>query len=505
MYPDIFVTISSDLIPIVGEYERTSTTAINAYIGPVILNYLVSLEKLLKANGFRYSPLIMQAYGGCVRMDTAVQQPVGTMSSGPTAGVIGSSLLAKELGYKNIITTDVGGTSFDVGLIYDGLPQRASETVVGQYHLMIPIVEVKSIGAGGGSLAWLEPVTGIPKVGPKSAGAVPGPACYDLGGTEPTVTDADLVLGYINPDYFLGGRIKLYKEKSVEAIKTRIADPLGMSVVEAASGIYDIVNAQMSDLIRSVTVSQGYDPRECVLFAYGGAGPLHAPAYGRGTRAIIVPSTSSVHCAMGTLSADIMHSYELGALKPVPVDVDWFNKNFEELEMRAIKDLGDDGFADKEMKIQRFIDMRYKRQVHEVTTPVPPGRLNKEQLDKVYAEFEKLYAKLFGKGAGYREAGMQVVTFRLEARAGIRKPSFAKQKLTSPDPSGAVKMKRKVFLRKYNGFTEVNIYDFGKLQPGNIIKGPTIIETPVTTILIDADQSGRMDEYRNIILTEKGA
>ena len=276
-YPEIYLSLSSDLVPLIGEYERTATTVINAYLGPVIHQYLSSLGEKLKSYGLRVPSLVMQSYGGSLPAEGTVKRPVGLLSSGPVAGVIGSRYLAELLGYQNIITTDVGGTSFDVGLIYNGVIEMEKRPTISQYSLLIPMVDVKSIGAAGGSMARVEPATGLLKVGPKSAGADPGPVCYDKGGTEPTTTDADLILGYLNPDYFLGGRIPLKKEKAYEAIKTKIADPLGMDVIDAAAGVYAITNSQMSDLIRSISVGRGYDPRTCVLFSYGGAGPLPSP------------------------------------------------------------------------------------------------------------------------------------------------------------------------------------------------------------------------------------
>jgi N-methylhydantoinase A len=504
MYPEIYLTISSEIAPRLGEYERTSTTVVNAYIGPIVSRYLSSLENLLKQKGFKGSPLVMAVHGGSLRVASAIKEPVRTLGSGPVAGVMGSKFLAELLGFKNVITTDVGGTSFDVSLIYDGNVEWAVEPTVGQYSLSIPMVDVKSIGAGGGSIARIEPVTNVLKVGPGSAGAVPGPACYDRGGTEPTVTDADLVLGYLNPDYFLGGKLKLNKQKAIEVIGNKIGEPLGVSVVEAAAGIRDIVDAHMSDLIRSATVARGYDPRTCVLFAYGGAGPLHASAYGRGTQAVIVPASASVHSAMGAVTSDIVHTYEMGVPMPVPADPDRFNANFEDLEEEAIEDLRQDGFSDTEMTLSRYVAMRYRRQVHELRTPVPAGRLKSDDLGQVYNEFERLYEKSYGKGAAYKEAGMQIVTFRVEARGRIVKPVLEKYPTQGRDPSSALKTNREIFLRKYNGFVTANIYDFNRLRAGNIVPGPAIIETPVTTILIDADQTAEVDEYLNVIMRQEG-
>ena len=502
LYPDVYVTLSSEVAPLVGEYERTSTTVVSGYIGPSLIKYHDGLRERLNEKGAKYPPVIMQCYGGCVSLDESALQPIGAISSGPVGGVMATRFLAELTGYRNVIATDVGGTSFDVGIIADGEPEFAREPVIGQYAVQIPMLEVQSIGAGGGSIAWIEPVTNLLKVGPQSAGAIPGPVCYDTGGTEPTLTDCDLVLGYLDPDYFLGGRIKLNKDKAQEAIKTKIADPLGMSIEEAADGVYRIATAQMSDLIRSLTVGRGHDPRDFVLFAYGGAGPLHAASYGREAQAIIVPRMGAVQSAMGVLTSDFMHAYQFGSPRMIPVDPDWLNGIFENLESKAIEVLQKEGFKKTDLEIQRIVDMRYALQLNEVRTPVPNGKLSTDDLAKVWEEFERLYEKQFGQDAGYREAGMQVVTFRVEARAMIAKPTLSRFPQQSEDASGAIKTERDIFLRSQNRFVNVNIYDGGKLQPGNVISGPAIIEHPLTTILIDEDQVGQVDEYLNTVIKE---
>jgi N-methylhydantoinase A len=339
-------------------------------------------------------------------------------------------------------------------------------------------------------------------VGPNSAGAVPGPICYDMGGTEPTVTDADLILGYLNPNYFIGGRMKLDKERSIQYVKEKIANKLGMDVVESAAGIYAIINAHMADLIRKVTIERGYDPRNFVLFAYGGAGPVHAGSYGEDleTIEIVIPSTASVHSAMGILASDIIHTYELSDPMVVPVDVDRVNQIFESLEQKGIEDLFSEGFKENDISIFRYVDMRYRRQVHEIRVPVPLKKLTSVDLEVVIKDFEILYEKSYGKGSAFREAGMEMITFRIEAMGKLFKPSIAKYDLSLKSPLRALKTKREVFFNKYKDFILTRIYDFGELQPGNIIEGPAIIETPVTTIVVNPDQIARVDRYKNVII-----
>lgn len=499
-YPHIYVTASCDVVPLLREYERTSTMALNAYLGPVMRRYLLKLEEKLKEEGLGGSLLIMQAYGGSLPVERAVVQPVSTISSGPVGGVVASKYLAEHLGYENVITTDVGGTSFDVGLIYKGAIERAREAVIGQYHVMTPMMEVASIGAGGGSIAWLEPTTNLLRVGPHSAGARPGPVCYDAGGSQPTVTDADLVLGYLNPDYFLEGRIRLSLEKARQAIQEHIAGPMGMDMAEAAAAINAITNAHMSDLIRKVTIERGYDPRSCVLFAYGGSGPVHAAVYGQdlGVQKIIVPSTAATHSAMGVASSDVIHAYELSDHMVVPVDKERFHSNFLDLERRARADLEAEGFGE-DIVIKRFVDMRYRRQVHEITTPVSLGQLSQEDLEALNSEFERIYEMSYGRGSAFREAGIEMLAFRVEATGRIPRPVLARQKPGPRDPAPALKGEREVFFPG-QGFVSTVVYDMRKLRAGNALGGPAIIETPVTTIVVHPGQEARVDEYMNVVI-----
>lgn len=503
--PHIHVTISSELSPLLGEYERTATAVINAYIVPVASAYFNSLETSLREKGLKHPPLIMQAYGGSLPIAKAGTQAVTTLDSGPVGGVLGSQFLAEILGYRNVITTDVGGTSFDVGLIYDGIVELTRESIVEQYTIQTPRIEVKSIGTGGGSIAWIQPAMGLLQVGPMSAGAVPGPACYDIGGVEPTTTDADLILGYLNPEYFLGGRIKLNIEKARWALDHKIAKPLGIDPVEAAAAIYDITNAKMADLIRKTTIEKGYDPRTCILFAYGGAGPVHVSVYAEelSVKEVVVPFSAAVHSAMGVALSDVMHSHSITERIPLPSPVDKMNTLFKELERRTEEELQGDGFVDKDMLIRRYVGMKYRRQVHELLIPVPLGKLTEEHLDQLSNDFERLYEKVYGQGAGYREAGIEMATFKVEGIGKISKPAMAKQPLGSPDSSKAIKSKRDVFFRKLEGFKSTNIFDMEKLQAGNVIKGPAIVETPVTTIVIHPEQRAEVDQYLNVVIRTK--
>src|SRR5688572_7062347 len=319
---DVFVTCSVDIAPKWGEYERVTATALNAYLGPVMTGYLKRLHSSLEDLGYSHGLQIAQCGGGTVPVARAGEAPLLTLDSGPVAGVTASMFLGAAMGEKNIITTDMGGTSFDVSIIHDGKPAYSFISNTDQYEYFLPKVDLQAIGAGGGSLVRANPETRTLTVGPDSAGAFPGPVCYGRGGKVPTVTDAQLVLGYLDPDNFAGGRMKLDRDAAFAAI-TVLGKPIGMSAVECAAGICRIVELQMADVIRKVTVEKGYDPREFVLFAFGGAGPAHAGVFARelGVKKIIVPQrkAASTWCAFGAAAADVLHIFEHSEIMPTPV------------------------------------------------------------------------------------------------------------------------------------------------------------------------------------------
>lgn len=502
-YPKVFVTLSHELAPRLGEYERTASTVINSYLGPLCSKYVHKLNSRILNSGSRSPLLVMQGYGGCLQVNEASREPIGMLNSGPAAGVVGSKFLADILGYENVITTDVGGTSFDVGVIAKGRYSIAKEPSVNQYVILNIMLEVQSIGAGGGSIARVEPETGIIKVGPDSAGAVPGPMCYDKGGTSPTVTDANLVLSFINPDYFLGGKFKLNKDKAREGIEKQIANPLGISVEEAAASIWDIASAHMVDLVRNVTVARGYDPSTFVMLVFGGAGPLHSTAYGRQAKLVIIPRLSSGYSAFGCVTSEIMHTSQLSEPMLMPFRTDKLNGNFEKLERKVVDYLHADGFKDENIVLQRYANMRYVRQINELRVPIMGGRIEADDIEKVYDAFEKLYEEVYGKGAGYREAGICLEAYYVEGRGTGSRPVLVEHEAKSDDPSTALKGERLCFLPKHRNFVKTRIYDYGRLEVGNIITGAAIIETPVTTIFIDDDQVGVIDKYFNINVKQK--
>ena len=394
-FPAIFISLSSRVAPFVGEYERTATTAFNAYIGPRISGYLEQLRRVLQEKGLGKGPLVMQAYGGVLGIEATCKNAVGTIESGPASGVVGSQFLGKLIGMPNILATDMGGTTFKVSVIRNGNIEKHYNPVIFQYQMFSTKIWVESIGAGGGSLTWIDPETGLLKVGPDGAGARPGPVCYGLGGTHPTVSDADLILGYLNADYFLGGRMKLHKDRAIRALEEKIARPLGLSIVETASGIYRIANSHMSDLIRKATVERGYDPREFTLLAYGGAGAVHAGRYAAelGVKQVVIPLTASVHGATGLVCSDVVYEYGKSERLVVPADAKRINVNFSMLANMAFEDLRSAGFRNEDIRIVRSVDMRYRYQVHELNVSLPDGvsEITENGMEEIYYRFDDLY------------------------------------------------------------------------------------------------------------------
>jgi N-methylhydantoinase A len=501
--PQVFVTLSSEISPVPGEYERTSTTVINAYAGRITRDYLTNLEELLAGVGYKGAIMVMQGYGGLLPATEAADRAVGMIECGPAAGVIGAKFLGDLMGDKDVIAADMGGTTFKVGVIQDGQIEYAREPMVDRFHYLAPKIEVVSIGSGGGSIISLDPKTKVPRVGPQSAGARPGPVCYGQGGTEPTLTDVMLLIGYMHPDTFLGGSLTLDAEAARRVFKAKIADPLGRSVEEAAFGIYRVAAAQITDLIHEITVERGLDPRDFVLHAFGGTCGLLAGVFGQElkVRRIVVPYTASVNCAFGLVSADIVHEYSVTKTLPVPTPAAEINALYQPMIERAKKELRAEGFADDKIRMDWSVDLRYSRQVHEVTTPVHAARpLDDAGMERLVADFEALYERKYGKGSAYREAGMEMTMFRLSARGLMTRPRIEKEALKGADAGRARMGERPIFVDARNGMVKAGIFDFNKLEPGNVVPGPAVIHTPITTIVVQDRQTGRMDAYRNVVI-----
>lgn len=490
--PELYVSLSSGVAPVLGEYERSATALFNAYVGPVIVGYLERLERTLVEAGLRQKLLIVQANGGVATAGQVV--PIFTIESGPAAGVVGAAHLAGELGHKNVIATDVGGTTFKVAVIRGGAWGYSRETVLNQYQLRLPMVDVASIGAGGGSIAWLDGAR--LRVGPRSAASDPGPACYGLGGTAPTVTDADVVLGYIAPERFLGGRMVLRADLAVQAIKTHLADALfGGDTLYAAAGVRQVIDSQMADLIRKSTLERGYDARDFVMMAYGGSGPAHAASYGAevGVREIIVPYFATVHSAYGAAISDVRFSLAFSDPLTLPVAADRVESIYAEMEKRGKALLAEADVRPGQRRYERWVEARYRRQVHHVRIPVPT-RFDMEATQALARAFHEEYERLFGRGSGLRDAGIELVNYGVEAIGVVDKPA------TERAPSGKApnpRAKRPTYCPRRRAMVETSIYDGPALPAGMVIAGPAVIEHPGTNIVVLDGQNARIDHFRH--------
>ena len=501
--PALHVSLSNEVAPVPGEYERTSTTVINAYAGQVVSRYLNNLQAALAERGYRGPALVMQGYGGLLPAAQAATRAVNMLECGPVAGVMGSQFLGDSMGHKDIIAADMGGTTFKVGVVRDGEIEYAREPLIDRFHYAAPKVEVASIGAGGGSLITLEEGTQAPQVGPQSAGADPGPACYGRGGAQPTLTDVLLLLGYLDPRRFLNGAMSLDVAAAEKAFREKIAIPLNLSVEEAAIGVFRVANAQIADLIHKITVERGLDPRDFVLHAFGGACPLLAGIFARelGIKRIIVPHTASVHCAFGLANADVMHDYSVTQTRPLPCPAATINAIYEPMLKAARAALQEEGFAPERIDFRWSVGFRYAMQVHEIMTPARAETpLDEAGLERLVNDFETLYENRYGKGAAYREAGIEMTRFRLSAFGRVARPQLAELTPGQADPARARIGRRRIWVDGRNSMAEADIYDFDKLQCGNIIDGPALAHTPITTIALQDRQRGRLDGHKNMII-----
>ncbi|MGE9808934.1 hydantoinase/oxoprolinase family protein [Janibacter sp. G1551] len=506
--PDMFVSLSSEVSPRIREFARNSTTVMSAQIGPGLRDYLGSLEGRLRAQGLAGPLLVMQSNGGAIAAAEAPATAISTVGSVLTGGVVGAVSLGEQLGHKNIISTDVGGTTFLVGLVVDGEPVRTSSTIINHHPINVPTLEVHAIGSGGGAIAWLDKGGNL-QVGPRSAQSVPGPACYDAGGTEPTNTDANLVLGILPESGLLGGRKALNVQAAREAIRKNIAEPLGLSVEDAAAAIYAIQNAQTGDLLRKTVVETGHDPRDFVLYAFGGAGPAYCGFYSAevGVKECIVPlgPVASAFSAYGLASSDIVLASELSDPGQMPFDPARAMENFGSLEEQVRAALERQGLDFESIELVRSLDLRYTAQLAEVAVEVPAGELDEAAMVQVMADFEQRYAELFGEGTGFSAAGVQAITFRVRGTGVLPfSPALPQvEPATDPDPSIALHATRKVCLDPRRGYVDTPVYDYRKLRAGHRIAGPAIIEVPTTTVVVPPDMTGTVDHLGNLTITTR--
>ena len=500
--PNAYLTVSSTLLPSIRFYDRISTTVLNSYVGPILRNYLTSLLRRLKDIGFKGVLLIMQSNGGVVSPEIAIDNAAVTLLSGPAGGPVAGIAYTAIQGFKDCITVDMGGTSFDTALIKDQTPLVTTEGEINRLRLALPMLNIVTIGAGGGSIGWIDE-GGLLRMGPQSSGAKPGPACYDLGGELPTCTDADLLLGYLDKDYFAGGNMPLNEEKAYKTIKTHIADKIKMDVIEAAAGMYRVINVNMAAGVREVSVKRGQDPRDFPLVVAGGAGPNHACmiALELEIPVMIVPKESSIFCAAGMLMSDLQHNFVRTYVCPLEkMNLSRFRNLFSEMEREGISLLESEHIPKNRIQFVYSIDMRYVKQYHEVNVNVSKGEILRGKLESIAKKFHPEHNRLYGYSLEELATPIEVINLRLTCSGKTDKPKFLKMKYAGPDPSRAFKKKRRVYLPNKKRFQEVPVFDGDKLRFGNKIEGPAIIEQVNTTTFVSPEFSVVCDAYGSFTL-----
>ena len=508
-FPHFHVTLSSEVSPEIREYERTSTTVANAYVQPLMKRYLASLEGQLREMGLEGHLYIMLSSGGITTVPVAEQFPIRLIESGPAGGAIAARFYGSLVGEQDVISFDMGGTTAKMCLIDRGEPSHANEFEAARvrrfkkgsgFILKVPVIEMIEIGAGGGSIAHIDAM-GLLKVGPQSAGASPGPACYDLGGAEPTVTDADLVLGYLNGGYFLGGEMSLNRGAAEMAIAEKVARPLGMDLLQAAEGTFDVVNENMAGATRIYAAEKGHDPRAYSLLAFGGAGPVHAYALARllKIRRVICPLAAGTTSALGFLvapmSIDFVRSY-VARLD----HLDWrhLDSLFREMEEAGRRMLAEAGVAPDDMRFARSAEMRYVGQGYEIPVPIPAGEMHQGRLEEIRASFYAAYEKLYDRHL--TDVPVEALTWRVVASGPTPRVDLKVHDGPAPRSPSGVKGHREAYFSEAAGFVPCTVYDRYSLLPGTEISGPAIVEERESTTIVGPSARARIDEYLNLIM-----
>jgi N-methylhydantoinase A len=507
-YPEIYVSLSCDVMPEIREYERSSATAMNAYVQPLTDQYLSTLAKRLKDEvGFNGTLNIMISSGRLTTVDGARQTPIQLLESGPAGGTMAGVFFGKLTGKKDLLAFDMGGTTAKASLIFDLKPEITNQFEAARVMrfkkgsglpVRIPVIDMIEIGAGGGSIAHLNNL-GLLQVGPESAASEPGPACYGRGGTRPTVTDADLVLGYLNKDYFLGGTMQLDLEAARQALENHIAKPLNISIEEAAMGIHRIVNENMANAARVHILEKGYDPRFYSMLAFGGAGPVHAFQTARllNSPQLIIPVGAGVVSALGFLVSPIASEQIRSYVSPISqIDWEYLNLQILEMEKTGFKFLEGAGVNPSEGTVSRVADMRYSGQGHEISVTIPNGVLSENSIEIIEANFIKEYEIRYGRSI--QDIGIEVVTWRVVV-AG-KSPEITPNQIVETQEGNALKGTRSVFLMGDKTYSDVPVFSRYLLNPNDSIEGPAVIEEMESTVIIGRNSMIRMDEFKNIVI-----
>jgi N-methylhydantoinase A len=500
--PDCSISLSSEVLPQIREYYRLSTTVINAYLQPILARYIARLEhRLAEAGVTTRQTYVMQSNGGTATFTAAARRAVATVLSGPAGGVTAGVAACRSTGFDNVITFDMGGTSCDVALIKGGEPLVASRGQIDGRDLAVPMLDINTVSAGGGTIAAVDRF-GALRVGPQSAGAAPGPACYGRGGDNPTITDCNLVLGYLGEDNFLGGAMRLDAGKARDAIAVKVAEPLAVGVSAAAEGIIRIIDVKMAEAIKAISTMRGHDLRDFMLLAFGGAGPLHAGRLARdlGMAGVIVPLYPGVFSAMGLLMSDVRHDYVQSKMTPLgDITAEAVNAMFEQLTAQAAEELRGDGFAGDRIGIERALDMRYAGQGYEIAVPCP-APLAADGLTALRASFDAQHKAMFGHMAP--EEPVEIVSYRVRGIGLLPPVAMPKFKRAGTTLAQARRETRRV---RFDGSErDCPVYQRERLDVGLEIAGPAILDQLDCTTVICPGQVARVDEWKNLIVTQEG-
>ena len=486
MMPNAFITVGSRLYPQIREYTRTSTAVTNAYLSPTLKSYVSAINEYFISLGGENNVRYFQSNGGLATGEVMTDRSVYAINSGPASAPIAGLSIANPFKYKNVITVDMGGTSFDITLTKGGSTNLNKNVDFLRYRIGVPMIHVETLGAGGGSIAWIDEM-GLLQVGPQSAGANPGPACYSKGGEKPTVSDANLVLGYLNPDGLIGGKLPLNYENAFSSIEKNIAKPLGMEVEKAAYGIFTIVNSNMVNGIRRVTVERGYDPRDFVLVAGGGATGAHITALAKemGIDTVIVSKLSSGLCAYGQIISDVKYNYM--ATIPTRLDsikaAEKINKTFKEIESKGIEHLNKDGFEEKKINTYRSLEMRYVGQIHECTVNIDFFEITEETLQNIKEAFHNRHEELYTYSE--KDSPVELVNIESTIYGRIDRPNYSELE-NKGQINDALKISRNLIFSEKGNSLKTLVYDGNKLSPGNLIDGPAVVEEDTTTLVIES-------------------
>ena len=513
-FPDLYVSTSAEISPLFREFGRVSTTVVNAAVVPIVNRYLSGIEAHMASRGYPARLHVVQSNGGLIPADKAKRHPVHIIESGPAAGVIAAGFVGGLAGYKNLLAFDMGGTTAKVGLVKDGEPQVMPDYEVGAtartgqyetgagYAVTLPVIDLVEVGAGGGSIAWVDP-GGALRVGPHSAGADPGPACFATGGSEPTVTDAHMTLGRLDEQHFLGGKMRLESGLARRAVADRIATPLGMNLETAALGILEVANSNMLRALRLVSTVRGYDPRDYVLVAFGGAGPLHASrlAGELAIPTVLVPPSPGVTCALGILVTDMRNDHMRTCIEPTDrPDLGHLRQVIEGLEQRGRDELAVQGFSGNRVRVVRAVDVRYRGQAYELTVPAPAGAIDAAWVEAVDHRFHAQHATTYGHAAP--GTAVEIVSLRVAASGLLPRPRMKEAKPAAGPVEAAIARRRPVWFSAAGPERECRIFDRYRLGVGHEFAGPAIVEEMDSTTVVDPGWKVLVDRFGNLVLTD---